>query len=360
MSRIALNDFLARRTTSLVVDVRAPIEYHQAHIPGAVNLPLLDDQQREAVGTAYARQGAEAARILGLQLVGPHLADKCKQLLKLLKSGPPPVEGSSYGKVLLYCWRGGARSSSMAWMFQGFGIDCAVLEGGYKRYRQNVRASFEQPRPVVILGGKTGSAKTLMLRELAALGEAVVDLEGLAHHKGSSFGWVNQPPQPSNEMFENRLFEALLPIASHQRLWLEDESRNIGSVYLPDSVWVQMRQAPVMFLDIEQAVRVPFLVKDYGDAKVEDLIAAVNKLAKRLGGLLHQQCLKALSEGNYAEVARLTLDYYDKCYLHGLSKRDQENVFVVPSDTVDPAVNAKRVVDRLNELALPKSLAAAE
>lgn len=196
MSRIALNDFLARRTTSLVVDVRAPIEYHQAHIPGAVDLPLLDDQQREAVGTAYARQGAEAARILGLQLVGPHLADKCKQLLKLLKSGPPPVEGSSYGKVLLYCWRGGARSSSMAWMFQGFGIDCAVLEGGYKRYRQNVRASFEQPRPVVILGGKTGSAKTLMLRELAALGEAVVDLEGLAHHKGSSFGWVNQPPSP--------------------------------------------------------------------------------------------------------------------------------------------------------------------
>lgn len=339
MQRLGAAEFLAKQQHfSKLVDVRSPSEFAAAHIPGAVNIPLLDDQERHLVGTTYVQEGPDAARLLGFRLVGQNLAEKAQAALTLNREKEP---------MGVYCWRGGERSASMAWLFESFGIPCFVLQGGYKRYRHHVLLGFQRPKKLVILGGKTGSGKTHVLRELALLGEQVIDLEGLAHHKGSAFGWVNQNPQPRTEMFENLLFQEWNARADEQRLWLEDESKNIGSIFLPDALWTQMRAAPVVFLEVPVLTRVPQLVADYGSAPIDDLRKSLDKIAKRLGGQLHRQCCLALEQKDYSLVAQATLEYYDRCYLHGLSKRTATSVTMVASDTVDARENALKVLSQV-------------
>jgi len=181
-----------------LVDVRSPAEYRQGHWPGAINIPLFSDEQRADVGRTYKQVGRTSAIQLGLEAVGPSLAS-----LSFALQGAAGTDA----QVRLYCWRGGLRSNSVAWLAELVGLKPIVLNGGYKVYRRWVLEQFERPWPLRLLGGRTGTGKTDLLLELEKRRVAVVDLEGLAHHRGSSFGGLGLPEQPSTEHYENRLAE---------------------------------------------------------------------------------------------------------------------------------------------------------
>ena len=334
-NQLSVDEFLEKARTLPVIDVRSPGEYNHAHIPGAVNIPLFDNDERALVGTKYKNAGKDSAVLLGLDLVGPKLAGFVKGSKKL---NPQTKE------VLVHCWRGGMRSGSFAWLLQTAGLIPATLEGGYKAYRNTVLSAFAEPRNLLILGGKTGSGKTDILKELARQGEQIIDLEGLAHHKGSTYGAIGQLPQPATEQFENLIFGEWSALNSHRRIWIEDESRNVGSCFVPMPFWQQMRAAPVAFVDVPKAIRVQRLVAEYTGIDHGLLVEATERISKRLGSQITNDALNALSHNDYATVADLTLDYYDKAYLHGLSKRDSVTINRLDITDDDPTGTAQRLI----------------
>lgn len=346
---LPVSDFLEQAKTLPIIDVRSPGEFLHAHIPGAVNMPLFDNDERAQIGTIYKQIGKDAAVLQGLDLVGPKMAHFVREAQQLNPSGK---------QVLIHCWRGGMRSGSMAWLLNTAGLRANTLDGGYKAYRTAALTSFAEPRNLLILGGKTGSGKTDILKQLAAQGELVIDLEGLAHHKGSSYGAIGQLPQPSSEQFENLVYEqwrlldrddrsAARRIGAGpptRRIWLEDESRNIGKCYVPVPLWQQMRTAPVAFLDVPKAIRIQRLVQEYTGIDHNLLVDATKRIDRRLGGLAAKQALTALDQQDYATVADLTLVYYDKAYLHGLAERDTTMVHQLPIEADDPAKTAADLI----------------
>lgn len=334
-NRLSIDDFLAKARSLPVIDVRSPGEYDHAHIPGAVSIPLFDDEERALVGTKYKNAGKDSAVLLGLDLVGPKLAGFVKQSKKL---NPKSKE------VLVHCWRGGMRSGSFAWLLDTAGLTASTLEGGYKAYRNAVLSGFGEPRSVFLLGGKTGSGKTDILKELARQGEQTIDLEGLAHHKGSTYGAIGQLPQPATEQFENLIFNEWRTLDPARPIWLEDESRNVGSCFVPMPLWQQMRAAPVAFVDVPKAVRVQRLVAEYAGIDHNLLVEATARISKRLGGKVTKDALDALTHNDYATVADLTLDYYDKAYLHGLSQRDPATIHRLEVTNDNPAQTAQRLI----------------
>ena len=335
INQLSVDGFLEKARTLPVIDVRSPGEYDHAHIPGAVNIPLFDNEERALVGTKYKNAGKDSAVLLGLDLVGPKLAGFVTRSKKL---NPQTKE------VLVHCWRGGMRSGSFAWLLQTAGLTPVTLEGGYKAYRNAVLAAFAELRNLIILGGKTGSGKTDILKELARQGEQIIDLEGLARHKGSTYGAIGQLPQPATEQFENLLFGEWRTLNRSRRIWIEDESRNVGSCFVPMPVWQQMRAAPVAFVDVPKAIRVQRLVAEYTGIDHGLLVEATERISKRLGGKITNDALDALAHNDYATVADLTLDYYDKAYLHGLSKRDSATVNRLEVTDDDPAGTAQRLI----------------
>lgn len=341
IQQLSVEEFLQKAQTVPIIDVRSPGEYSHAHIPGAVSISLFDNNERALVGTKYKNAGKDAAVLLGLSLVGPKLADFVKQSKKL---NPQTKE------VLVHCWRGGMRSGSFAWLLDTAGLTASTLVGGYKAYRNAVLSAFSEPRNLLILGGKTGSGKTDILKELARQGEQIIDLEGLAHHKGSTYGAIGQLPQPATEQFENAIFKEWRQLNSTRRIWLEDESRSIGSCFIPMALWLQMRAASVAFLDIPKACRVKRLVTEYTGIDHTLLVEATERIQKRLGGKVTKEALDALNRQDYATVADLTLDYYDKAYLHGLSLRNADQVHALTITQDNPAQTASQLIEWANNL----------
>ncbi|QIP17511.1 tRNA 2-selenouridine(34) synthase MnmH [Spirosoma aureum] len=339
--QLSVEEFLDKAQTVPVIDVRSPGEYDHAHIPGAISIPLFDNDERAQVGTKYKNAGKDAAVLLGLDLVGPKLAGFVKQSKKL---NPQTKE------VLVHCWRGGMRSGSFAWLLDTAGLTASTLAGGYKAYRNDVLAAFTEPRPLLILGGKTGSGKTEILKALAQEGEQIIDLEALAHHKGSTYGAIGQAAQPATEQFENVLYENWRQLNPNRRIWLEDESRNIGSCFIPMALWQQMRSAQVAFVDMPKEIRICRLVSEYTGIDHGLLIAATERIRKRLGGKVTKEALDALAHHDYATVADLTLDYYDKAYLHGLSQRDSTMVHSLSVQADNPVETAKQLINWANSL----------
>lgn len=323
-------DFIEQRNRKVVVDVRSPGEFEKAHIPNAINLPLFSDEERAMVGTTYTRQGKDIAVELGLKYVGPKLHKFVSEARRISK-------GSD---LIIHCWRGGMRSASMAWLLDTAGFNVSTLRGGYKTYRKLCLDCFEKPWRIVVLSGATGSGKTEVLRHLNDLGEQVVDLEGLANHKGSAFGALGQEPQPSTEMFENLLFEKLLTLDPNRTIWLEDESASIGSVFIPTSFYKQMGAAPVVLMNISKEIRVERLVREYGCFSKEELVGCVQKIAKRLGNDNVQVCISAVEAGDLKKVAEMTLFYYDKSYSFSLEKRSPSQLHKVDSLGSDMMANA--------------------
>ncbi len=298
---------------NILIDARSPKEYKHAHIPGAINVALLNDEHREQVGITYKKEGREAAVVKGFELVGPLFADIIKEVKTF-------AEGKD---LLIYCWRGGMRSGILSWLLGMSGFKVQLLDGGYKCYRNWVLDTLKVQRRMIILGGKTGSGKTELLHHLQLKGEQVLDLEKLASHKGSSFGALGQDPQPSNEHFENLLFRDLRILEEEKLVWIENESRSIGSVKIPDPLFNQMRDAAVVEVEIPLEIRKSRILNEYGNFPVEHLKICTERLEKRLGGLRLKLCLAALNEGRMHDWLDYLLEYYDETYSYGMSLRDK-------------------------------------
>jgi len=324
--RLAIDAFL--QGPGPLLDLRSPSEFRQGHIPGAHNLPLFSDSERAEVGTTYKQEGRRAAVQLGLSLVGPKLAE-LGQSLATYERGTP-------GQPLrLHCWRGGMRSGSVAWLAESLELAVVLLEGGYKSYRRWVLEQLERPWPIRLLGGRTGTGKTELLVELQQRGVGVIDLEGLAHHRGSSFGGLGQPEQPSNEHYENRIAAALAQQRQAAVIWLEAESAQVGRCRIPAGLWRQMQSAPLLEIQRPMSQRLELLVSVYGRQDPESLAEATRRIAKRLGPQRTAAALEAIAERNWAGACLQMLDYYDRCYDHELQRRSTSPDAVLSVSSVD-------------------------
>lgn len=333
--------FLAPEEVIPIVDVRSPAEFTRGHIPGAVNLPLFSDEERARVGTLYKQQGRDAAVLEGLRHVGPRMADLVIQARQL----------APHGRIGVHCWRGGERSASVAWLLDKAGFpEVRVLRGGYKMFRRHVLRSFEEERSWLVLGGHTGSGKTLVLRALRDAGQAVLDLEAAAHHKGSAFGGLGQPAQPSQEHFENVLWHHMRALPCDLPVWIEDESRMIGRVQIPDALYAHMRSAPLLFLEVPLHARVERLVAEYGGLPPEGLSAAIRAIEKRMGPQHARDALLALETGDLRKVANRLLAYYDKTYDHGRSKRTLNSIDTIPWEGDDLRRITKQLIAHAGRL----------
>lgn len=325
-------EFLDKTATLPVVDVRSPGEFLQGHIPGAVNIPLFDNEERAQVGTTYKQVSQQDALLQGLDIVGPKMAGFVRKARTLTPGDD----------ILVHCWRGGMRSGSFGWLLETAGMRVNTLKGGYKAFRNEVLDSFSTTHQIVVLGGKTGSGKTEILHKLRELGEQIIDLEGLANHKGSSYGGLGQPLQPSTEHFENELYMRWRALDPMRRVWIEDESRTVGRCLIPEALWTQMQAAPVVVVDMDKDLRIGRLVREYACFDMELLYEATNRIKKRLGGQHHKAAIDALDQKDFAKVAEITLTYYDKAYLHGLGDREVAHVLDVRQD--NPTAIAEQLI----------------
>lgn len=302
----------------VLFDVRSESEFSNGHIPGAFSLPLFSDEERAEVGTLYKKKGKLSAYLRGLDFASGKMRALTETVLELGRSKP----------ILLYCWRGGMRSGSVAWLLEGAGIKVHVLQKGYKEFRRFILEQIAQKRTLKILGGKTGSGKTQILQELKEFQkEQTVNLEQLANHKGSAFGGLGQEEQPTQEHFENLLGIRLFETSAEKAVWMEDESRLIGKLIIPEPLWSQMRNSPVYVVDVEIDKRIQRLVEEYGMFTQTQLKSMIIKISNRLGGQRLKDALQALEQGDLQTTARICLEYYDKSYAFGLSKRDPETIF---------------------------------
>ncbi len=336
---IDIEEMLQLRDKTPVVDVRTPAEFEMAHIPEAVNIPLFSNEERVEIGTLYKQNGKNKAVMRGLEFVGPKLHD-------LAKAGKNTARNSD---LIVHCWRGGMRSQSMAWLFETVGLKIKLISGGYKSYRRWAQSWFRKNWQFVVLSGYTGSGKTAILHELKKMGEQVIDLEGLAHHKGSSFGALGQEEQPSTEMFENKLAEDLSKMDLSKSVWIEDESRMVGHVAVPDILFQKMRNTRVIRILEPQEIRLNRLVDEYAVFDKSLLRAATKRIAKRLGGLQYKNAIEALENNDFKSVAEITLKYYDKAYLFGLEKRNPAYITEVHCPHGDAAENAVIALKSLQE-----------
>ncbi len=322
---ISLDEFLSLRHTLPVLDVRSEGEFQSGHIPNAINIPLLNNQERIAVGTDYKLRGQLEAIKTGFRLVGPRLHDIIEQALHV----------ASDREALVHCWRGGMRSAYFCSFVQMAGVKTHQLKGGYKAYRSRVQQSFQKPLHLMVIGGCTGSGKTEILRALATAGEQVIDLERLACHKGSVFGGLMMPRQPTTEQFENDLFEAINTLDAHKRIWIEDESIAIGKVFLPQVFWKALSESQVIEIKVDKAVRVQRLVNEYSSADPHEFLAAMSGIVKKLGGQHFKEAKEKLLAGDWPSAIAILLTYYDKAYQNGLSRKKQRIIQHIEWDGKD-------------------------
>ena len=289
MQKVKIEQFLSLSRLHPVLDVRSPGEFTKAHIPGAINLPLFSEEERKLIGTQYKVQGREIAIKTGLDFFGVRMKKIVEAVEEILAQHNSRKRVNKTNTVLVHCWRGGMRSSAIAWLLDLYGFKVYALVGGYKAFRNWSLQQFDKPYNFKILGGFTGAGKTLILKELTKAKESVIDIEGLAKHKGSAFGGLGGPKQPSQEMFENCLaFELNIQAGNgpeSKPIWLEDESRRIGKVNLPDGVWNTMRKAPVFFLEVPFEERLTYITEEYSKYKKDEFVNAIIRIHKRLGGL---------------------------------------------------------------------------
>lgn len=341
--KITVDLFLEKAEKHLVLDARSPSEFAQAHIPNALSLPLFSDEERKIVGTTYKQNSRAAAIKIGLDFFGPKMRAMVEQVETYLQE-------KNEKKVLVHCWRGGMRSAAVAWLLDLYGFEVYLLQGGYKAYRNWVLEQLAKAYPLHILSGNTGCGKTEMLYALAKNGEAIIDLEALAGHKGSAFGNLGLPAQSSTEQFENNLAAQLFQLMqnpSTKRIWVESESNRIGNINIHHTFFNQMKQAPCLQIAVPLEKRIEKIVAEYGSFPKEDLIAAVIRIQKRLGPLETKQTLAFLELGAVYQAFEILMRYYDKFY-------QKSDTFLAPYlhidlPTNDAEQNAQIIFEKINE-----------
>jgi len=321
-------------------DVRTPAEFEKGHIPNAFNLALFSNEERAVVGTIYKKESPKQALLKGLELVGP-------KLRHLIEAVEKKTDSKTVG---LHCWRGGKRSGSVGWLLGMAGFDVKTIAGGYKAYRNFVLNQFSTlPLNLLILGGKTGCGKTKILKSLAAQGAQIIDLEKLAHHKGSAFGFIGEATAPTVEQFENNLFEALSKLDTSRRIWVENESRRIGKVLIPDGFWQQMKAAPLVNIELPFDVRLAVSVENYSTKEKADLEIAFHNIRKRLGGQNFQTALAYLADDDLKSAGRIALKYYDKQYQYMLEKNETATIKYINFERDEPEKTAQYLITYANK-----------
>lgn len=311
MLAVSSLEFISPPENALTLDVRSEKEFEHAHIPGAVNIPLMNNEHRHLVGIEYKKKGREAAVSLGFKLVGPKFHEFIEQVNKLKKSN----------EIFIYCWRGGMRSGIMAWLLTMAGNKVTLLKGGYKSFRGLILQTLTTQKKIKIIGGHTGCGKTEILEDLRKTGEQTIDLEKLANHRGSAFGQLGLPPQPSNEQFENMLALEWMNVHDELPVWIEAESRSIGTVKIPDATFAQMQSAPLFEVISSRERRMKRILDEYGKFSKEELAACTTKIRKRLGNLRLTEALNALEQDRLNDWLDILLDYYDSTYSYSLNER---------------------------------------
>ncbi len=353
--KLHIEQFIELANDHLLIDVRSPGEYMHAHIPGAYSMPLFNNEERAIVGTKYKQESRESAIKIGLDFFGPKMRKMTEEVEEIVKKRVSEFHQAGSKKILIYCWRGGMRSAAVAWLLDLYGYKVYILAGGYKKFRNYVLDTFKKPIKLKIIGGYTGSGKTEVLKELGREGESIIDLEGIANHKGSAFGNIGLPPQPSQEMFENIFAQKINDILNKKSafglqfstIWLEDESQRIGLVNIPKDIWLNMRKSSVFFINIPFEERVNHLGEEYGNLDKQKMIEAITRIRERLGGLEAKNAISYLQEGKTRESFSILLKYYDKWYKKALHNREGLNslLHMVDSEFVTP-LNARKLIQQ--------------
>ncbi|MBE9511115.1 MAG: tRNA 2-selenouridine(34) synthase MnmH [Bacteroidetes bacterium] len=338
-TKVGVSEFLNMSIKLPVIDVRSPGEYEKGHVPDAFNIPLFNDTERSEVGKKYKQVSREEAVYTGLEFVGTKLVSLIKHAKKI----------AGKNEILIHCWRGGMRSENMAWLFSVAGLKPYILTGGYRAYRQYIRKKLSENQKMVILGGKTGSGKTEILYEMKKLGQQIIDLEGLANHKGSAFGALGQEIQPTNEQFTNNLFNVWKDLDPNKIVWIEDESKNIGSVSIPEELYEKMNKAPVIVVEMTKELRVNRLMKEYALFDTKQLKQSIMKIQKRLGGLNTQNCIKLVHEKKFEKAINISLSYYDKAYNFGLDKKKKRIAGYIRAEDNSSVITARKIIDIENK-----------
>ncbi len=308
-SRINVEEVLNASGIQLI-DVRSEGEFAEDALPGALNLPLLDNVQRAAVGKTYKEQGVAAAKRLGMHLVAPKLPELIEKMMDL----------GSRQQLVLYCWRGGLRSKYLVDQLHFMGVPARQLIGGYKSYRRFVNSSLEQPltQEIVVLHGLTGVGKTEVIEQLVTSGLPVIDLEALAENRGSAFGGVGMGQPPSQKKFDSRLYREMCRYADYPYLVVECESRRVGSVLLPQTLVAAMKLGKhILLYDTlpNRIARIKKIYTDGTDCNLTQLEMAVGNLKERLGGQKVAELQAKIRTGNFDETVEfLLVNYYDPLY----------------------------------------------
>jgi tRNA 2-selenouridine synthase len=342
MERVEAELFMAESEKYPIVDVRSPAEYQKGHIPGAVNIPIFDDLERAKVGTVYKQQSRDEAIALGLEIVGPKMKNFAEEAKNL----------ATQGTLNVYCWRGGMRSEKMAWLFELVGVKTNVLQSGYKAYRKFLHDSFQNLKHLIVVQGPTGSGKTKILHALLEAGEQVIDLEGLANHKGSAFGGLGERAQPTTQQFQNDVLAAMLAFDLDKPIWIESESLTIGRVYLPEELWKQMNEATVMALDVPREFRIAHIVEQYGAFNTEELSSKIRQLQQNMGGSDVKITIDLVEQSDLHAAVDILLKYYDQSYAHSASKHKVNKPIVVNLPTQDPKQSAQVLINKVLEISV--------
>ncbi|MBP2635883.1 MAG: selU [Firmicutes bacterium] len=319
---------------TIFIDVRSPAEYEGGHIPGAVNIPLFNDEERAKVGTIYRQASVDEAKQLGLSFVSAKLPDIIEQIRCLNKEDC---------KVIIYCWRGGMRSKSIVGVLEMMGIPAWQLVGGYKAYRQYVLDKLKEftvvPR-IIVLCGSTGTGKTLVLKQLEKRNIPVIDLEYLANHRGSVFGQIGLGKSATAQNFDANLLVELNRLKNEPYIVVECESKRIGNVYLPECLFKAMRSGEKILMSASVEIRVDRLIEEYLDvynSNGDAIIGSIESLRRRLGTKKTDSLISDFKEEKIRAVVKtLLVEYYDPMY--GYEKADSADYdLAVNADDVEKA-----------------------
>ena len=301
-----------------IIDVRTPLEFAEDHLPNSINLPVLSNSERDEIGTIYKQINPFEARRRGAALVSRNIAEHLESYLFNKEKDYEP---------LIYCWRGGERSKSMATVLDSIGWKTTLLEGGYQAYRKHIVESFDNILQsgfhFKIISGLTGSGKTKLLKHLNDFGMQTLDLEGLAAHRGSALGDETNMDQPSQKMFERILYEKLLKLNADQPIFLESESSRIGNLQIPSKFWTIMKSSPVLELNVDLKYRVNFLLSEYVHftEDKELLKTKLEKIKHLKTELVFNNWISMVEKNNHQGfVESILKDHYDAAYLSSRRK----------------------------------------
>ncbi len=301
-----------------IIDARSPAEFAEDHLPGAENWPVLDNDERSEVGTAYVQVSAFDARKAGAAMV----ATRIGELLRTHVQDRPKD-----WRPLVYCWRGGKRSGTLAWFLDQIGFRTTLLQGGYKAFREQVRTQLDAlpaQRQFVVIAGRTGSGKTRLLQALAEAGAQVLDLEGLARHRGSVLGGLPHEPQPTQKAFETQLWHRLQHFDAARPVYIESESRKIGQLQVPTALLERMRkESRVVMVTMPDAARTELLLEEYGffAEQLERFCGHLDTLVDLRGRDTIRQWQAMAQAGRWAEVfGALMSTHYDPLYLKSIQR----------------------------------------